>query len=110
LIEESLEVTNKWDSFGSISAQQSSKKIEIIDSYFSHAPSLNQNSVDSQADILESSSKREFEISHTEHEGKSCPRKCSGTEADITTALDAEFSGSASTDRTICARFEPHQP
>jgi len=66
LIEESLEVTNKWDSFGSISAQQSSKKIEIIDSYFSHAPSLNQNSVDSQADILESSSKREFEISHTD--------------------------------------------
>jgi len=61
-------VRKKWDNFGSMRAQQPSKNIKTIHSYFAHAPRLNQISVDFQADSLEPSNKHDSEITHTEHE------------------------------------------
>jgi len=59
LIEQSPGVRNKWDSFWEHECTATlatvDKKIKTIDSYFSHAPRLNQNSVDSQAVSLEPS-------------------------------------------------------
>ena len=51
---------------------------------------------------FELSNKHESETTRTEDDRKSCPYiGCSGTEADITIALNAEDSGSISTDRAI---------